>query len=761
MSSDPIEADLPAVPDSAPPVVTVDGDVSRVTVRVELAPGAVVEIQVETRAPDGALLEERSLRFSNPAAPHGAGSPARAPLMRGWVLRLFGWAHSVRWPAWLFAAALIIYLITRLVSLADFPIYFFTDEAVQAVRAADLVRDQFRGYSKEFLPTFFPNGNQYNLSISVYLQVLPVLLFERSVWVTRGVATLMTLLAAFAVGRILRDIYASPYAWAAILLLGTSPAWFLHSRTAFETALAASFYAGFLWFYLRYRCQSPRNLYGAVALGALAFYTYSPMQLIMAVTALLLLISDARYHWQQRKTILRGFGLALLLALPYARFLINHPAENSRHLEILSSYWVQDLTLGQKLARFGAEYLKGLNPLYWFAANDHDFTRHRMGTFAHMLRLTLPLAVTGLILALLKIRAPQNRAVLAALFAAPTGAALVGVGITRLLVMIIPLTLLAALGLDALLGWLEKHFRLPRPALGLVTFGLLAVISFYQLNDALVNGPTWFRDYGLGGMQYGARQVFAAVEQESAAHPERTYLLSPSWTNGTEEVARFFAGDDRPFRLGSISGYLQEFRPELESTTFVMIPEELAQAAQSGKVADVTLERVLFFPDGTPGFYFVRLRYADTFAARLESEVQNRRVLREDTLAWDGAETQVRYPTLDMGQIADAFDGDQQTILRTLEANPLRLDIRPAAPRAVRQAQVRVGGNPTQLTLRVWPRGADHPRVYSQELSETTQPRVVTFQFGQEVSLERLEVEVYSIGAEEPAHVHLWEVSVK
>ncbi|HEY9086570.1 MAG TPA: hypothetical protein VIO36_00275, partial [Anaerolineaceae bacterium] len=62
MSSDPIEADLPAVPDSAPPVVTVDGDVSRVTVRVELAPGAVVEIQVETRASDGALLEERSLR---------------------------------------------------------------------------------------------------------------------------------------------------------------------------------------------------------------------------------------------------------------------------------------------------------------------------------------------------------------------------------------------------------------------------------------------------------------------------------------------------------------------------------------------------------------------------------------------------------------------------------------------------------------------------------------------------------------------------
>ena len=67
----------------------------------------------------------------------------------------------------------------------------------------------------------------------------------------------------------------------------------------------------------------------------------------------------------------------------------------------------------------------------------------------------------------------------------------------------------------------------------------------------------------------------------------------------------------------------------------------------------------------------------------------------------------------------------------------------------------------TDLVERSYARGADHPRVYSQELSETTQPRLVTFQFGQEISLERLEVEVYSIGAQEPAHVHLWEVSVK
>ena len=36
----------------------------------------------------------------------------------------------------------------------------------------------------------------------------------------------------------------------------------------------------------------------------------------MAVTALLLLVTDLPYHWQQRAIIGRGFILALLLALP-------------------------------------------------------------------------------------------------------------------------------------------------------------------------------------------------------------------------------------------------------------------------------------------------------------------------------------------------------------------------------------------------------------------------------------------------------------
>lgn len=733
---------------------------SRVNLRFDLPPGSSMEVVLESHAPDGSLLEQRTVRLANPPLSQGLA-------LSGWRERTSAFLRPVAqlktaesWQTWLITAALLLYLLTRLWALEEFPIYFFTDEAVQTVRAADLVRDQFRGYSKEFLPTFFPNGNQYNLSVSVYLQVIPYLLFGYSVWVTRAVAALMTLLAAWAVARMLRDIYGSQYAWAGVLLLAATPAWFLHSRTAFETALASSFFAAFLYFYMLYRCKSPRYLYAAVSMGALAFYTYSPMQMIMLAMALLLLLVDARYHWQQRAVALRGLGLALLLSLPYVRYLVNHPTENMRHLEIVSSYWVQDLTLPQKLARFGAEYLRGLDPAYWFLANNTDLPRHRMGTLPHLLGLSLPLVFIGIAAALRDIRSAPNRVLLAALLAVPAGAALVGVGITRLLAMVIPAVLFASLGLQVLLGWLERlHWN--RAALTIAVFGVLAGSSLFQLDDALTNGPTWFNDYGLGGMQYGARQIFPAVQEAAAANPERRYLLSPSWTNGTEEVVRFFTGNDRKFDLGSVSGYLLDEYDDLEQTTFVMIPEELRMAAASGKFTGMTLERVLLYPDGKPGFYFIRMHYSDSFHTMLESEIQNRKSLQEDTVTWDGQPALVRFSALDMGQIADALDGNPKSIMRTLEANPLRLDIQPEQPRTASTVRVRVGGNPTQVTLRLYPTGGGNPLYYRQLVEETTEPRFLRFNLGRQVEFQRLVVEVLSTGIGEPAHVHLWEVSVQ
>ena len=232
----------------------------------------------------------------------------------------------------------------------------------------------------------------------------------------------------------------------------------------------------------------------------------------MLVTGALLLISDIRYHLKNWKSSIIGFGLLILVALPYARFIVTRGSENYRHLVLLGSYLIDNIPLVEKVRLFGLEYLKGLNPIYWFLPNNNDLARHLMKGYGHMAWFTFPLLVVGLINCLKNFRSSAHRVVLIALLAAPSGAALVQLGITRALVMVIPAAILITLGMCSVLDWLAKRYWQNKTALAVILFGVLAGYNVFMLRDALVNGPTWFKDYGLGGMQYGADQIFGEIK---------------------------------------------------------------------------------------------------------------------------------------------------------------------------------------------------------------------------------------------------------
>src|SRR5512142_175442 len=84
--------------------------------------------------------------------------------------------EAVSLPGILFAAAIGIYLLAVLFHNSDFPIYFFTDEAVHMNEAADLLAHGFQNSPHEFLPTYFNIGTMFSLNgLSVYLQVIPYL----------------------------------------------------------------------------------------------------------------------------------------------------------------------------------------------------------------------------------------------------------------------------------------------------------------------------------------------------------------------------------------------------------------------------------------------------------------------------------------------------------------------------------------------------------------------------------------------------------
>jgi len=693
--------------------------------------------------------------------------------------KLRHFTDKINWPykleTTLFAAALMIYLAVRLIGLVNFPIYFFTDEAVQTVMAEDFVQSGLHNYNGELLPTYFNKDSTYNLSsVSVYVQVIPYLLFGKSVFVTRVVSVLIGALGALAVGLIWRDIFKLRYWWCGVLLLSIAPAWFLHSRTAFETVEMTAFYAGFLYFYLRYRYISPKALFGALVMGALVFYTYSPGQLIIVVTGVFLLFSDLRYHWQNRKVALWGLLVIAVLVLPYARYSLAHPTALMQQLSTRAPYWTESISVFQKLGRYFSDYAYGLNPLYWFIPNQHDLDRHLMKGYGHLLLATLPLLAIGVVIVMMKLRSSAHRVVLFSLLAAPSGSALVGIGITRILVFIIPAVIMMALGLEQVLGWVEREVKRiykrrasQEPGRGLfvnLSLGLILVfgiVNFAMLRDALVNGPTWYQDYTLAGMQYGASQLFKAGNEYVSQHPPAALLVSPNWTNGTDAVAEFFLPPNAPVRLGSVQGHLFQHLALDDNLVFVMLQTEMDQVVSSGKFKNIRVDQVLPYPNGSPGFYFAHLQYVDNIDEILAAEQQQRSVLQEAELTILGETVHVGYSMLDMGSIDLLFDGNQNTVARSLEANPFVIELTFPQARPLSGYNMTLGSAVARVTALIYPDGGGSTVQSIAEFDGSVSNPVLEVNFTQTVYAQKVRFEIYQPYSGVPANVHVWEIEFR
>lgn len=662
-----------------------------------------------------------------------------------------------------FQLALVLYAITRLMRLSDFPIYFFSDEAVHALLAEELIRNHFRDSFGTLFPAYFKNYQVWNLSLSVYVHTLTVWLFGKSIFITRATSAVITLFGTAAVGLILRWAFHLRFWWIGVLVMTVTPAWFLHSRTAFETAMMVSLYALFLLCYLLYRCRSPRYLYPAILFAAATFYAYTNGQAVIGVTALWLAISDLRYHWQQRRTVAIGLGLAALLAVPYVCFRLEHPTELAYHLRILDSYWLRDLPLGEKLARFVKTYLYGLSLQYWFFPNDHDLIRHRMkGYYGHLRLELLPFFLLGIGLCLRRWRSAPHRAVLLSILATPVGAALVDVGITRVLAFVVPASLLISIGLDWALERVSS--RLPSPAVELTCFGLFAVMSLWMLRDAVLNGPRWYADYGLYGMQYGAKQLFEIIPEYLERDPAVEILLSPTWANGADLFPRFFLDpSDLPrVKTLNVDAFMVKKRPLTENMLFIMTHLEYDRARKSNKFKAVRVERVLPYPDGSPGFYFARLAYADNVDAIFAAEREARRRLVEAQVQIDDQLVKIRHSLLDAGRVNDMFDGDWYTLGRVMEANPAIIELTFPQPRSVSGIVGDFGSMDFEWTIHLYAEGSKEPTTYKAIYRNMPpDPHVeITFDRGPE-KVVKIRMEIKDLRTGETAKIHIRELKLK
>jgi 4-amino-4-deoxy-L-arabinose transferase-like glycosyltransferase len=660
-------------------------------------------------------------------------------------------------PRVLFGCALALYLVLQFVDLPSFPIYFFCDEAVNPVLASDFIRDNFRNHAGVFFPTFFKNGGQYCLGPTVYMQMVAFVFFGKSIWVTRGLFVLISALTAVFLALIARDMLKNRYWWSVPLWLAAIPTWFLHARGAFEYAPMVAFYAGFIYFYLCYRMGRPDRLYLALIFGALAFYTYTPGQLIMVVSGLFLLISDARYHWQRRRTAFRGLLLLLLLAAPLARFWLSMPDEYFNRLDMYASYWASDISTMAKLGNYFSIYLSGLNPLSWFFPHAIDTPIHTMRGYGHIHWIMLPFFMVGLWQALRKWKMPEMRVLLAALLAAPAGAAMADLHVNRMLTIVIPALLLGLVGKAAAQAWLQKRRPLSSRFFIAGFPAALALFGVFMTADALTNGPTWYTDYGLNGMQWGARQVYAAAQAYIRQHPERTLYISPNWTFQSEVMREFFAPGEQRIRVGAIDGILSSVDRALNQKAFVLMPEEYHRIQDSGRFQQPQIDEVIHYPDGRPGFYFVRLAYVDDIEAIIRSEQEERWRKHQTAVDIHGQRVMLRHTAIE-GDLNSLFDGNPDTLVKTQGINPMVIELEFAQPVMLSGVIARVGAEAVEIGVDI--QGDGFARNYTVQAGEHGPYKNVPVDFGSAQKVVLLRFTLRDRYAPETSFVHLWELTL-
>ena len=306
-----------------------------------------------------------------------------------------------------------------------------------------------------------------------------------------------------------------------------------------------------------------------------------------------------------------------------------------------------------------------------------------MKDYGNGLLLTLPFWAIGLFQTIKNIRQPTYRIILISLLVCPIPASVVAIGMPRTLWLTIPAAIVTTIGIATVLEWLESHWRIRPIILSIGLFLLLAGLSIYMLQDALINGPTWYEDYSLYGMQYGAQQVFRDVVLKGLKEdPNRQYVVSPSWANGTEQFVDFFIPDSlrSHINMGQPVDFIPTIQKNLPDLYFIATADEYDKLIINPEYKNINVQEVLNFPNNKPGFYVITLQTANNIEEILANEHKKNQLPVEYNVSINGIPSRVLHSPLGSGRLEDVFDNNPDTLARVLEANPFLFDIFPASP---------------------------------------------------------------------------------
>ncbi len=408
----------------------------------------------------------------------------------------------------------------------------------------------------------------------------------------------------------------------------------------------------------------------------MTFYSHlSGAIIILAIGGALFLI-DFKYHIAHRRELLFSSLLLLICLIPFINFNLSHSTSSETQLRVIDSVWFRpNVELVDRVKESLKNYSRALSYEYWFSPEENgEIIRHRWFGRGNLPIWVLPFFLLGSLICIRKWRDPSYRVLLIAVFASVSPALLVGVGIMRIFCVVVPFTVISAIGLDS-------FSKLPKKVLSdwMVNSAIFVALVAVTINytwEGIKKGPTWFSDYGLYGQQYGGSQVFGEIKS-ILDNPQNSCALSTSWANGIETLSEFFLPNDYLVRLRGISAdeILSKKVDTPPTRTFILTTPEYEKIKENKKIKSVTVNKIIYYPDGTPGFYLLKFAYNDQIDSIFAEEKAARSKPVVGTVEIDNMTVRVEHSLLDMGTTASMFDQDILTLARGYEANPFVIDL--------------------------------------------------------------------------------------
>ena len=191
---------------------------------------------------------------------------------------------------------------------------------------------------------------------------------------------------------------------------------------------------------------------------------------------------------------------------------------------------------------------------------------------------------------------------------------------------------------------------------------------------------------------------------------------------------------------------------------FVMPPDEFDAARSSNKFTDLELVHSLTWPDGNVGFYFVTLRYVDNAQEIFDREKARRAEPETSVLRLFDQDLEITYPMLDIGQIYNVFDGDTNTLIRGLEANPLIIKIVFEEPIEMRGLRLLIGQPPSVLIAEIKLADEDQTlRSATQSFGFENNDWLEVY-FAGYYMVEELKISLQENSSNPQPHIHIWEI---